>query len=76
MLLDEHEGWKFWRFDMRATLGDKGRVLKYHLDAEGVDKTHWCALNRAGPEPESPNSRQAATASQLLTRGCSCTVTL
>lgn len=42
LLLDEHAGWKFWRFDMSTSLGDSPRRVEYALDAEGLDKTARC----------------------------------
>lgn len=38
LLLDNHEGWEFWRFDFNSTLGEKGRTLEYLLDAQGLSK--------------------------------------
>ena len=39
LLLDEHAGWKFWRFDLEALLGDSARVLEYSIEAEQMDKS-------------------------------------
>ena len=39
MLLDEHVGWKFWRFDLEAILGDDARMLEYSIEADHMDKS-------------------------------------
>ena len=38
LMLEELHGWKFWRFDMKATLDKEERQLHYSLAAEGLDK--------------------------------------
>lgn len=42
-MLDEHAGWKFWRFDLAATLGDAPRQIEYAIDADGLDKAARCS---------------------------------
>ncbi len=44
LLLDEHAQWKFWRFDVSATLGDSPRQVEYALDADGLSKSDRCPL--------------------------------
>lgn len=39
LLLDEFEGWKFWRFNIEARLGDKARCLEYSVNADQMDKS-------------------------------------
>ena len=39
MLLDELAGWKFWRFNLEAILGDEARTLEYTIDTDQVDKS-------------------------------------
>ena len=39
MLLDEHAGWKFWRFDLEAMLSDDARILEYSIEADHMEKS-------------------------------------
>ena len=38
LLLDEFAGWKFWRFNIEARLGDETRCLEYSVNADQMDK--------------------------------------
>ena len=40
--LDEYEGWVFWRFDLRFSLGPEERRVQYAFHAEGVDAERRC----------------------------------
>ena len=40
--LDDYEGWVFWRFDLRFSLGPEERRVQYAFHAEGVDAERRC----------------------------------
>ena len=43
--LDELAGWKFWRFNLEAVLGDEPRTLEYSITADQIDKSARQAQN-------------------------------
>ena len=54
LLLDEHARWKFWRFDVSTTLGERARQVEYALDADGLDKSVRCCKALSSSQQTSP----------------------
>jgi hypothetical protein len=69
--LHEHAGWKFWRFDVSAELGEQPRCLQYSLAMDGVDQNHRCLLPFFPPKQPEYNvlSMHAAAEVTLIMSG-------
>ncbi|CAK0753536.1 hypothetical protein CVIRNUC_002228 [Coccomyxa viridis] len=48
--LDELAGWKFWRFNLEAVLGDEPRTLEYSITADQIDKSARYAVALAAKD--------------------------
>ena len=66
LILDELAGWKFWRFNLEANLGNDARHLEYSIDADRIDKSARQYLTSANAQAIQQQDPAASSASCVL----------